>query len=185
MALAAIQPEQKNVVVNPSMNLVFFQDQALAFNYKTNQWTRLPAVSGRGFFAVQDSDRVLGTIETSGVTSKMIQDSNIASATVATATIATGEFEPNEGGKVLIDGVRPIHNGGDTSLSVNLTVRDLLSEAVATCTGTALNSRTRMANFRAAANRPVGRWISASFSYPSAFTTLTGAEFEFFPAGKV
>lgn len=185
MAAVVIQPEQKNVCVNPSLNMVFFQDQALAFNFKTGQWTRLAINDGKKFFDVQDTGKVLGTVETSGVFSQMVQDSESTGAAAATATIETGEFEPEEGAKVCIDGIRPIHNGGDTSLSVRLSVRDLLSESVAVVTGTSLNSRTRMANFRGQANRPVGRWVSASFSYPSTFTTITGAEFEFFPDGKV
>ncbi len=185
MAAVAIQSEQKNVAINPALNLVFFEDQALAYNYKTDQWTRLPAVSGRGFFSVQQAAKILGTIETSAVSNKDIQDSS--GGAFATAVVTTGEFELHpEGGKAIVNGCRPLADmPTTTSVTVKLAVRDTLVETQDTVTGAALNARTKMANFRGGAARPVGRWVEASFTFVSTFTTVSGAEFDFEITGKV
>jgi hypothetical protein len=185
MATVAIQPEQKNVVINPSNHLVFFEDQALSYNYKTDQWTRLPRIDGRGFFAVQDTDRVLGTIETSATDAKMIQDSTSTGAAAVTATVETGEFAFDiEGSKAVVDGVRSISNGASIT-SVELFVRDHRAETTTTVTGTAPNSRTQVSHFRGGANPPSARWARARITYGGGFTTISAAEFDFTVTGKV
>ena len=82
------QPEQKNVVVNPAIDTVFFQSKSLAYNYKTNQWSRLPSAEGKRFFQVFESDKVLGTIQDSSF-ALMVQDSDSSGAAPATATVVT------------------------------------------------------------------------------------------------
>lgn len=184
MATYSLQPEQKNVVINPSMGLVFFQDQSVVYNYKTNQWTRLSSVSGKRFFPVSDNAGVLGTVEESGVF-VMVQDSRFVTATAAqTATVITGDFELNPGGRAVIDGVRPISDGASLS-SVRIGVRSLLSDSVTYATGSAINSRTGMSNFRGGANIPEGRYARAEFVFTGGFTTVTGADFEFYEAGEI
>ena len=184
MALVNTQPEQKNVVVNPAITTVFFQAQALAYNYKSKQWTRLPASDGKRFFAVQDSDRVLGTIEESAKAIVMVQDSSSTGAIGATATVVTGEFELNPGGRAIVDAVRPLTDGASLS-SVRIGVRDIPSDSVTWATGTALNARTGQSNFRGGTNKPEGRYHRAELVFTGGFTTISGADFEFFPAGKV
>ena len=35
--------KQVNTVANPARHLIFFEGADLAYNYKTNQWTSVPA----------------------------------------------------------------------------------------------------------------------------------------------
>jgi len=183
MATSNRQPEQKNVVVNPSITTVFFEDQALAYNYKTQQWTRLPASSGKRFFAVQDSDRVLGTIEDSSF-SLHVQDSQVTGAAGATLTMVTGEFNLNVGGRAIVDAVRPAQGDGFVSL-IRVGVKDQESDSVAWSTGSAINSRSGQSNFRAAAVPAEGRYHRLEMRYSDGVTTVAGAEFSFVPAGKI
>lgn len=177
------QPEQKNVVVNPAIDTVFFQSKSLAYNYKTNQWSRLPSADGKRFFQVFESDKVLGTIQDSSF-ALMVQSSSSSGAAPATATVVTGDFELNPSGRAIVDAARPITDGASVS-SVKIGVKDLPSSSVTWATGTALNSRTGMSNFRGGANKPEGRYHRAEFIFTGGFTTITGADFEFFPAGKL
>ena len=183
MASSNRQTEQKNVVVNPSITTVFFQDQALAYNYKTQQWSRLPAASGKRFFAVQDSDKVLGTIEDNAF-SLHVQDSQVTGAAGATATVVTGDFDINAGGRALIDAVRPLTGNVYASL-IRIGVKDLETSTVAWSTGTAINSRTGQSNFRSAAIPAEGRYHRAELRFSDGVTTISGAEFSFIPAGEV
>jgi len=184
MAISSAQPEQKNVVVNPAIHTVFFESQALAYNYKTGQWSRLPASDGKRFFSVQEADRVLGTIEENGKAIVMIQDSNQAAATPSTATIVAGEVQPNPVGRAVIDSARPVHDGASLT-SIRVGTRDLPSDSVSWATGTALNSRTGQSNFRNGTNTPEGRYLRAEFVFGGGFTTVSGADFGWFDAGKV
>jgi len=177
------QPEQKNVCVNPSMNTVFFQSQALAYNYKTQQWTRLPGASTHRWYSVQDPTRVLGMVQESDQ-AMMIHDSSSTAATPATATMVTADFEMDPGFQSTVDGCQPLGDGISVS-SVRMGVADLLSDSVTWSTGSALNTRTGFAGFRGAANYPTGAYHRAELTYTGGFTTVSGAYFEFFRAGRV
>jgi len=184
MASVTIQQEQKNVVVNAATNTVFFQDQALCYNYKTGQWSRLSSASGKRFFGVNNSARLLGTIENTGL-SVMVQDSSTAlSASAVTATVVTGDFELNPGGRALVDGVRPLTDGASLA-SVRIGVKSLLSDTINWSTGTSINSRTGMSNFRAGDNVAEGRYHRSEFVFTGGFTTVSGADFEFSAEGGV
>jgi hypothetical protein len=177
------QKEQKAVAINPSMKCVFFQSQALVYNYGTDQWTRIPVVASKRFFSVEDQDRVLGTIETSG-TSVMIQDSDLTASTAATITMTTADFELEPGFQSVVDGCRPITNGGSLQ-SIRIGVRDILSDTVSFATGTSLDTRTGFSGFRGGANPPTGAYHRAEFVFTGGLTTVSGAYFEFFRSGRV
>jgi len=181
------QEEQKNVAINPSMKLVFFQDQALVYNYGTDQWSRLSVVDNRRIFSVQDPDRVLGTVLGSTLfDTVLVSDSTFTAAAVSTVSFVTAEFELDPGFQSNVIGCQPL---GD-SVSVNnirITSRDLLTEAQATTTvtGSAVNSRTGFAEFRGAATYTTGAYHSANLQLTSEFNAVTGAYFEFFRTGRV
>jgi hypothetical protein len=190
MAISAIQPEQQNVVINPSLNTVFFEDRAIAYNYRTGQWTSLDRISSRGFFAVQDSDKQIGTIESSG-NFKHIGDGS--GGTFSTATVTTGEFDLNPGGRAIVNAIRPIADGA-TVTSIQVDTRDHLNETIdsarratagAKSTGTAVNSRTGWSHFRGATNPAEGRYHRATLVFTTTFTTINGMEVDFTPTGKV
>jgi hypothetical protein len=69
--------------------------------------------------------------------------------------------------------------------SIKIGVKDFISDAITDSTGSSLNSRSGMSNFRGGANTPEGRFHRAQFVFTGGFSTLTGAEFEFYPTGKI
>lgn len=175
---------QQNVVINKAINTVFFESQNLAFNYKTGQWTRQPAWDGFVYFPIDSATGQVGRVENLGGGGVFLFGDQ-SGGTVPAATMRTGEFEPHpDGGMAIVDSIRPINNGG-TLTSVNLKVRNLLSDSQTTVTGTALNSRTREVHFRGGANRPTGRWMDATFAYSGTFTSIRGAEVRVMMAGMV
>lgn len=179
----SVGTEQDDVAVNLAINTVFFGDNDLAYNYKTNQWTRIPAFAGNGYYSLDSASAPIGQIVWSGYTVDF-QESTAAASQAATATFVTGEVDLNAGGRAIVDSTRPLHDGASVS-SVRIGVRDLPSDSVTWCTGTALNSRTGQSNFRGGANTPEGRYHRAEFVFTGGFTTVKGADFEWFPAGDV
>lgn len=173
--------DQQDTAVNPGIHTVFFGDHDLAYNYKTNQWTRCPAFAGNGYYSIDSADGVIGQIVWSG---NVIDLQTSTGGVGATATIVTGEFELNPGGRAVVDSTRPITDGASLT-SVRIGVRDKPSDSVTWATGTALNSRTGQSNFRGGDNKPEGRYHRAEFVFGGGFTTISGADFEFYEAGKV
>jgi hypothetical protein len=177
------QPEQENVVANPDMGLVFFQSQGLCYNYKTDQWTRLSRMADKRIFGVQGTDRVVGTIEegtTAGI--NMFQDS-LSGTSAMTATATTGDFEMEPNRKMTVNGMQPIQNATANAASCNIEYRDLFSDATTSVSGT-IEPRSGFYHFRGNGN-PTGRWFRATIQYDSGFTTMSGAYFEVFRAGRL
>ena len=186
MATVSLQPEQKTVCVNPSMGLVFFEDQAVAYNYKTDQWSKLSSVEGQRFFGVQDNSKVLGTIMADSGTgfTVAIHDSEDGNAVAQDATFTTGAPQLTEGRRSIIEGVRPLGDGVSAS-SVRIGAQELISDSVTWATGSSVNSRTGMSNFRAGDGVPEGRYLRLEMVFSGGFTTAYGADIEFFPSGEV
>ena len=180
---------QKNVVANPAISTVFFEDNSLAYNYRTNQWTRVPALApatGQTLFDLHDSDGIIGRAIpgwTLATPRTGVDFQNQSAGVVSTATIETGEADINQGGRASVDGVRPLTNGG--TVSVRVGVRNALSDSVVYATGTSINSRTGLANFRNADNRAEGRYQRLRCQITGGFTTAMGADIEFSPSGKI
>jgi len=179
MALGAVK--QTNVVANPSRHLIFFEESELCYNYKTNQWTAIPAYNGLGFYGVDSLTGHVGLVRYSSG-SVDLQDQT-TSGVAQTAVLTTGASDPNQGGRTVVDGVRPLANGGTNTVRVG--VQDLISDAVTWATGSALNSRTNLANFRAAANTAEGKYTRVEITLTGGFTTFLGADVRFTAQGKV
>jgi hypothetical protein len=174
--------DQSTVAVNDAIQTVFFEDGRLAYNYKTDQWTRTPILTSRNYYNLDSEDGVIGQVVF--ITSPRrvaLQDSDGGIA--ATTILETGDTDINQGGRASIDGVRPLINGG--TVSVRVGVRDSISDSVAYATGTSVNSRTGMANFRNADNRPEGRYQRLRCQVTGGFTTALGADIEFSPSGRI
>ena len=174
MATALIA--QTQIVANPARCLIFIETDDLCYNYKTGQWTELPAYSGLKYFGVNDKDYVIGLQRTSGTAVDLqIQTVNY---TAQTATFETGSYDLNQFGRTVITGVRPLINGGTNT--VRLGVQDNLNDSVTWSTSVSVNSRTGMANWRSE-----GRYVRTEITSTGGFTTAQGADVEFAPAGKV
>ena len=179
----SITDTQHNVVANEAIGCVFFESQSLCYNYKTDQWTRVPALDGYPLYRIRHPDGIIGTVViTHGATdTDAVQHQE--GGTAQTATLETAETDLNQGGRAEIDGVRPRVNGGTVAVSVG--VRNDLDDAVTYSTGTSINSRTGMANFRSAANRAEGRYQRVKLTITGGFETALGADVEFNPSGNV
>lgn len=180
--MAVSDGRQPNMVANPARHLIFIEDVELCYNYKTQQWSRIPAYDSLGMFSVNDSNVTIGLIRySSGAVTLQTQRTDLGE--IQTATITTGETDLLEGGRALIDGIRPLVNGGTVTSRVG--VRDSISDSVTWCTGTSVNSRTGMIHFRNASSPPEGRYQRAEFTITGNFTTAMGADIDAKPAGQV
>lgn len=95
-----------------------------------------------------------------------------------TATLDTAEAPLNDGGMAYVDGVRPLVEGGATT--VTLLTRDLQTSSQSAGSAVSANSRTGIANFRSTA-----RYHAARLSISGGFTSAVGADVLFEPAGQV
>ena len=101
-----------------------------------------------------------------------------------TATVVTGEFELNPSFRSVVEGVRPRTDGGSL-LSIRIGVKDILSDTVDWATGSSVNTRTGMSNFRGGDGVAEGRYHRAEFVFGGGFNTLSGADFEFYETGEL
>ena len=168
--------EQSNVVANKARHLIFFEENGLAYNYKTNQWTRLPAYASLGMFSVNNETSDIGLVVYSAGSVDLQEQ--LSTYPEQTATIATGATDINQGGRAVIHGIRPLVTGGTTTVRVG--VQDALAGAVSYSGATSVNSRTNMANFRSE-----GRYLRAELTVTGEYTTIIGVDVEFSPQGRV
>lgn len=168
--------KQENIVANPARHLVFFEGSELAFNYKTGQWSRVPAYDSYGMYTVNNKDQHIGlVVYSSGSVDFQAQTT---SGVAQDATIATGAIDLNQGGRCVVTGVRPLINGGTTTVQVG--DKDSPTSSTDWSTTYSLNSRTQFANMR-----KEGRYVSAQFNISGGFNQIFGADVEFSPAGYV
>lgn len=165
---------QTNIALNRDRDLAFFEGEDICFNYKTGQWTAVPAYDGLQYYGVDRKGTTLGLIrESSG--SYQFQEqttSGVAQAVV----LETGDTDLNPTGRAFVKAVRPIHDGG--TASVRIGYRDNLTDAVSYTTATAINSRTRQADFRNDA-----RYHRVELTITGTAETVMGYEVEFEPSG--
>ncbi len=167
--------EQKNVCANPSLQTIFFEENNIAFNYKSQQWSRQSALASTTYYPVDTVEGIVGQIVYSG-TGVDVQDSS--NGAYQNATITTGAFDLNESGRTVIQGIRPLINGGTTTVKVG--IQDGLGDSVTWSSSASLNSRTKYANFRSE-----GRYVRAEITITDGFTTVLGADVEYTPSGNV
>jgi len=175
--MASPGAEQTNIVVNKARHLIFFSESELAYNYKTQQWTRIPAYDTYGMFSVNAKNTVIGLVVFSSG-SVDLQNQLTSTGVPQTATITTAAPNINPGGRAVVQGVRPITNGGTHSVRVG--VQDDPVDAVTYSSATSVNARSGMANFRSE-----GRYLRAELTITGGFNTAMGDEIEFTPQGRV
>ena len=175
--MAAGATEMTMVTTNTERHLIFFGNTSLVYNYKTQQWTATPAYSAYKAFSVLDAGSAsIGLIvKSSGSIDLQTQTS---AGEPQTSTITTAAADINQGGRSVVNGVRPRINGGTPTIRVG--VQDQISDAVTWSTSVSLNSRTGYGNIRAE-----GRFVRAEITVADSFTTAIGADVEVTPQGKV
>ena len=167
--------KQTNLVSNPSRGLVFFEGEELCYNYKTNQWSRIPAYDGYGMFTVDSNQYDIGLVVfSSGSVDLQIQD---FAGIKQDATISTGAMEGNPGGRFRITAVRPLVNGG--SPTVQAGSQDSITDSVDWATARSPNTRSGLAGFR-----QEGRYGRVSVSVSGGFNHIVGADVEGQPSGR-
>ena len=169
--------KQSNIVVNKARNIAFFEGTNLCYNYKTNQWSRIPAYDTIGVYSVNSKAASFGLVRYSSG-SVDLQTQFYAAGTAQDALITTSAPNLNSGGRAMVSGVRPIHNGGTASLRVG--VQDDPNDAVSYSTATSVNARSGMAGFR-----EEGRYHRAELTVTGGFTTINGADVEASGTGRV
>lgn len=100
------------------------------------------------------------------------------SGAVKTATLDTLEAPLNQGGMAVVQGVRPLVEGG--TATVSLLTRDLQSASQSTSSAVSTNARTGMANFRSTA-----RYHAVRLTVSGGFDSAIGADVEFDSVGSV
>ena len=170
------------VVANPRRNLIFFENNRggvsgyAVYNYKTQQWTAIPAYDGLRPFAVSNGTSSVGLIVYSAGSASLQTQTSVGATQSVTLTTAAADV--NQGGRTVVNGVRPRVNGGTPTVRVG--IQDQISDSVTWSTSVSLNSRTGYGNVRAE-----GRYVRAEVTIPDSFTTAIGADVELSPQGKV
>lgn len=176
MAVTLSATKQQNIAVNKARHLIFFEGSDVCYNYKTQQWTAVPAYTGLGMYTINSKAGDIGLVVfNAGSVDMQFQSVNSAAQD---AKITTGAVDINQGGRVVVNGFRPLVNGG--TYSVRIGVQDDVGDSVTWSSATAVNSRTNMANFRSE-----GRYVRGELTITGGFTTAIGADIEFTPQGKV
>ena len=160
------------VKANPSLHSIFFSNNVV-FNYKTQQWTRLPNITAS--FPINVKAGIIGQYTTGTGTTYLTTSEG---GTVETALLTTASPNINPGGRAVVNGVRPIANGG--TYAVRVGTLDDIDGTVAWSASTSVNTRSNTANFRAE-----GRYHRVELTVTGGFTTIMGADVDFTPQGKV
>lgn len=175
--MALGQVKQQNIAVNKARHLIFFEGSETCYNYKTQQWTQIPAYLDLGFYSVNSKSGSIGLVRFSSG-SVDLQFQSISGTVAQTAVFTTGAPNINQGGRAVVNGVRPIANGG--TYAVRVGVQDDIDDAVSFSSSTVVNARSNIANFR-----EEGRYHRAEVTITGGFTTANGVDIIFSPTGRV
>ena len=168
--------KQQNIAINKARGMAFFEGSEVCFNYKTKQWTAVPAYLDLGVFSVDSKTQDIGLVRYSSGSVDLQEQ--LTSYPAQTAIITTGATDPNTGGRATVQGVRPLADGGTHTVRVG--VQDGLGDTPTWSTVTSPHSRTNMANFRSE-----GRYVRVESTIAGGFTTVWGADVDFTPGGHV
>lgn len=166
--------KQTNIVSNASRGLLFFEGEELCYNYKTGQWSRIPAYDTYGMFTTDNNDYDIGLVVYSSG-SVDLQEQQLTDV-AQTATMSTGAIDPNLSGRSFFKGVRPLVNGGTVTVQVG--TQDSLTETTDWSTATSVNSRSGVAPFR-----KEGRYGRVSLTVTGGFNQIVGADVDVVAAG--
>ena len=168
--------KQTNIAANPARGLIFFEGQELCYNYKTQQWTRVPAYDTYGMFSVNSNNYDIGLVVFSSG-SVELQEQQLTDV-AQDATLSTGAVDLSSGERSMVTGVRPRWNG-DGTITVQVGSQDTISESTDWTTATSVNSRSNIAAFR-----KEGLYLRGSVTVTGGFNQLVGLDVDFTPSGK-
>ena len=168
--------KQQNIAVNKDRHLIFFEGSEACYNYKTQQWSQIPAYLDLVFYSISSKVVDIGLVRYSAGSVALQFQSTSYPAQDAVITTAAPNINP--GGRAVVNGVRPIVNGGTYSIRVG--VQDKPSDAISYSAATVINARSGMANFRSE-----GRYIRTELTITGGFTTAMGADIDFTEQGRV
>lgn len=171
---------QQAVVVNKSLNLVFFQSAAICYNYKTDQWTELSAYSFFNYVGLDDVNGFLG-MSHAPATGGVLFDHN--GGADSTGSIHTAFLKLNPFGRSYIDGVKPlVSNGG--AITTTVTSKNGIDGLTSSATGSAVNSFTGYQHFSSSVSYPWGEYSRIQVNVADDFDTMIGVEIEYHAASE-
>lgn len=166
--------KQTNIVANTDRNLIFFEGEELCYNFKTNQWSRIPAYNDYGMYSISNKSSVIGLVVYSSGSVDLQEQANTDPAQAA--VVGTGAIDLNQAGRSIVTGIRPLVAGGTVTVSAG--TMDAVGDTITWSTAVSVNSRSLMANFR-----EEGRYVAARVSITGGFEAALGADVEFSPTG--
>lgn len=160
-------------------------DALLIFNPRTNRWT----------YARQTLQRLVTPAQGYGALPRKIMgyatagsanEFGIFAATAGSAVLETGDTQFNEGGRALVDGIKPhVESSGTApSMGVRIGVRNDLGTTPTYTTTANAHSRTGYANFRSAGVTD-GKYHRAELNITGNFEKVTGFDAVVLPSGQV
>lgn len=171
--------KQTNIAINEARNLVFFEGEELCFNYKTGQWTEIPAYNDIAFHSLLGQEGESALIGTTRFNGNVVHiDSEKTSDVAQTAVFNTGAQNLYPLGRAIVKALRPRVNGG--TYAVRVGTQDNISDSVTWSSSSSVNSRSGAANFRSE-----GRYHRVELTISGGFDTAVGIEGEWEPKGRV
>lgn len=168
--------KQQNIAVNKARHLIFFEGSDLAYNYKTQQWTATPGYTGLSPYSINAKTFDIGLVVFSG-SAVHLQGQSITYPALE-AKLTTGAQDPNEGGRGVLLGARPLSIGGTHSFRVG--TQDKIGGDITYTSSVSPNLRSGFCDFRAE-----GRYVRLEHTISGGFTTSMGADVQFSPQGRV
>jgi hypothetical protein len=204
----ALTNRQGDVVANTANKVIWFDEstitdqanrngllgstgRALTYNYYTDQWTNtddLISSDGQnsivfGLYDINDEDAYIGMLMRDTYTVDITDGTNGAAQA---SQFQTTDYNLNPGGRAIVDGVRL--NSNMANPTVGLRLKDYVTDTPENTDGSTFNTRTQMSHFREGNNnRADARFhaLNITTAAGTAYTSLSSAEFDFTPAGKI
>ncbi|MEM8714163.1 MAG: hypothetical protein AAGE92_00055 [Cyanobacteria bacterium P01_G01_bin.4] len=167
--------EPPRVAANPARHQVWWDSDNLCYNYKTGQWTNVPAYAGNQYYTINNTASTIGLIRYNGNAVELQEQ--MSGGTKQTMLFETASQDINEGGRALINGVRPLTSGGTSTVRIG--TQNLPGDSVTYTVNSSPDARSGMANFRAE-----GRYHRMEMTVNGA-DTVYGADVDYEAAGRI
>lgn len=191
-----INSDCARVVSNAADKMVFFQNQKLAYNYATDQWSfpgSYPTYAA--YYNGTNAGDQFGAMISIGAAKQSTYSTNVflGDGSFLNANMQTTLFRPNPDGRTYVDSIR-VNRSGGTGSSIQSASLLFTDDAMTDITlgnaasGSAENSRTKKIHFRGATTPAVGRYVSAAVNIAYTQTSATesairGLDVWFAPSG--
>ncbi|MEM6817207.1 MAG: hypothetical protein AAF578_00315 [Pseudomonadota bacterium] len=163
----------REIVANTERCLVFFQQTGLVYNYKTGEWTKVPAYLAQKMFTINDPDATIGLARSDS--SNNVELAVQVDGTPQEALLETGFYKFDQ--RQLVNGVRPLVTSGETE--VRVCTKGLFNDPVQESPWQYVESRSGEAHFR-----QEGRYLKVKTRIND-FETAIGFEADARPSGSL